>query len=330
MSNLPLVSICIPAFNSEEWIEETVQSALNQTWLNKEIIIVDDGSDDNTWNIIESYYKKYPTIIKAFKQENKGACAARNFAFEMSSGEYIQWLDADDILAPDKIEIQMNYALSDKNSNILYCGKFGSFRKDIKNAKFKDNSLWKDLTPYQWMINYLGDVLMTQPGAWLISRNLIEITGPWNESLIKNQDGEYIFRLVSNCEFIKFTSDAIVYYRSGIPGSISKNYNQEAIDSVFRGLKNCIELLSTKYPLTNEIKNAIQNALRVFINKNFYSAYSAIQEAMDLMIKFNGEFNLPPEPIHFRFIKKLFGIKTALYLKNLWWNFKLKTGIGEI
>lgn len=141
MSNLPLVSICIPAFNSEKWIDETIRSSLNQTWQNKEIIIVDDGSTDNTWNIIENYANKYPTIIKIFQQENKGACAARNLAFEMSSGEYKQWLDSDDILASDKIEIQMNYALSDNDSSMLYCGKFGSFRKNIKNVKFKDNSL---------------------------------------------------------------------------------------------------------------------------------------------------------------------------------------------
>ncbi|MFN3695121.1 MAG: glycosyltransferase family 2 protein, partial [Ignavibacterium sp.] len=202
MTKLPLVSICIPAFNSEKWIKESIKSALDQTWQNKEIIIVDDGSADNTYSIIKSFESE---IVKIYRQENKGSCAARNLAFDMSSGDFIQWLDADDILEPQKIEMQMSYALKDNDPLILYCGKFGKFRKDVKKALFTPNALWQDLKPYNWMVLFLGDVLMTQPGAWLISRQLLELTGRWNEALIKNQDGEYIFRLVSKSRFIKFT-----------------------------------------------------------------------------------------------------------------------------
>src|SRR5438876_7489334 len=103
----PLVSILIPAYNAERWIAETIQSALAQTWSKKEIIIVDDGSRDQTLAVAQQFTSRNVLVVT---QENQGAAAARNRALEPCQGEYIQWLDADDLLAPDKIARQMNKA----------------------------------------------------------------------------------------------------------------------------------------------------------------------------------------------------------------------------
>jgi len=100
----PLVSILVPAYNAQEWIAETLQSAVAQTWPRKEIIIVDDGSSDQTMTIAKQFESD---DVRVVRQENQGAAAARNHAFSLSQGEYIQWLDADDLLAPDKIEKQI-------------------------------------------------------------------------------------------------------------------------------------------------------------------------------------------------------------------------------
>src|SRR5215469_5479802 len=97
----PLVSILIPAYNAEEWIACAVQSALAQTWPRTEIIIVDDGSSDQTLDVVGRFASKNVAVVST---QNHGAAAARNHAFRLSQGEYIQWLDADDLLAPDKIE----------------------------------------------------------------------------------------------------------------------------------------------------------------------------------------------------------------------------------
>src|SRR5947208_2891018 len=99
-----LVSILIPAFNSEAWIAETIESALVQTWPRKEIIIVDDGSTDRTLAVAREFASKEVSVLT---QPNQGAAAARNKAYSISQGKYIQWLDADDVLAPDKIARQM-------------------------------------------------------------------------------------------------------------------------------------------------------------------------------------------------------------------------------
>ena len=100
----PLVSILIPAFNAQEWIADSIRSAIAQTWESKEIIVVDDGSTDKTLRIARQFESE---CVRVVTQRQQGAAAARNKAFSLSRGDYIQWLDADDLLAPDKVAWQM-------------------------------------------------------------------------------------------------------------------------------------------------------------------------------------------------------------------------------
>jgi len=114
----------IPAYNAEKWISETIESALSQTWPEKEIIIVDDGSKDNTLLVAKKYQSKRVRIIS---QQNKGASAARNAALKSAQGDYIQWLDADDLLAPNKITAQMRYAEEGGKGLNLFSGRMVYF-----------------------------------------------------------------------------------------------------------------------------------------------------------------------------------------------------------
>src|SRR5437588_1977285 len=95
-----LVSILIPAYNAERWIRQSILSAINQTWDRKEIIVVDDGSTDLTLSVAKSLESK---SVKVVTQINAGACKARNKALSLAQGDFIQWLDADDLLHPEKI-----------------------------------------------------------------------------------------------------------------------------------------------------------------------------------------------------------------------------------
>ncbi len=94
----PLVSILIPCYNAEAWLAQTLESALAQTWSPTEIIVVDDGSKDRSLEIAKAFE---PRGVKVISQHNQGASAARNRAFQESQGDFIQYLDADDLLAPD-------------------------------------------------------------------------------------------------------------------------------------------------------------------------------------------------------------------------------------
>src|SRR6266513_3189895 len=106
----PLVSVLITAYNAEDTIADTLDSALAQTWPRKEIIVVNDGSTDRTADVVRQFKE-----VKLVSTENHGLSGAQNNAFPLSQSDYIQYLDADDLLVPDKIEQQLD-ALSDFDS----------------------------------------------------------------------------------------------------------------------------------------------------------------------------------------------------------------------
>ena len=145
----PLVSILIPAYNAERWIADTVRSALAQTWERKEIIIVDDGSQDRTLAIAQQFASKDVAVIT---QENQGAAATRNEALALSQGDYIQWLDADDLLAADKIWQQMKTLECLGNNRILLSAAWGHFCYRTSAAVFQPTPLWCDLSPVEWFV----------------------------------------------------------------------------------------------------------------------------------------------------------------------------------
>lgn len=121
MEQTQLVSVIVPLYNAEKYIEETMESILNQTYKNIEIVIVDDGSKDQSSSIVKNLKKKYPEQIKYILQENQGVSVARNTGIENASGEYISFLDSDDLWHPTKIEKQIT-SMQKSNMNACYCG----------------------------------------------------------------------------------------------------------------------------------------------------------------------------------------------------------------
>lgn len=214
-----LVSILIPAYNAEKWIGETIRSARNQTWPETEIIVIDDGSSDRTAEIARSFKS---SSIKVVTQENAGPCVARNAAYAISQGDFIQWLDADDLLAPDKIERQMQRSQGGAKSKILLSAAWGKFYGGLKRARFEPTSVWQDLSPRELLVQKFSDNAHLVLHSWLISRRLAELAGPWDVRLQRTDaDGEYSCRLVAASERILFVPEARCYYRKGLRGSLS-------------------------------------------------------------------------------------------------------------
>lgn len=214
----PLVSILIPAYNAEKWIGETILSALAQTYPRKEIIVVDDGSTDRTIDIVDRFS---PAGVLIIRQPNQGAAAARNKAFSISHGEYIQWLDADDLLAPDKIAKQMQVAQSDPNPRVLLSAPWGKLLYRTERARFTPSQLWCDLTPVEFVIRKMEHKVGMPLMAWLVSRELTAAAGPWDVGLCFDDDGEYFCRVQFASVGIRFVHDANSYYRSVGSSSVS-------------------------------------------------------------------------------------------------------------
>src|SRR5690606_2283060 len=123
---MPLVSIIIPCYNAEKYVAEAIQSALDQTYPNCEVIVIDDGSTDGSLEVIQSFGDK----IRCETGPNKGGCAARNRGLELAKGEWIQFLDADDLISVEKIERQMEQAMRLRPEVLMSC-QWKRFRDNI-------------------------------------------------------------------------------------------------------------------------------------------------------------------------------------------------------
>jgi len=319
-----LVSICIPVYNASRFISETIYSALNQSYKNIEIILVDDGSTDNSWIILQSFKEKYPQTIKIFRQQNKGACAARNIALNESKGDFIQWLDADDILAPQKIEIQVNFAVKNNNPFILHSSSFGIFYHRVKSARFFSNALWNDLNPAEWLYNHLKFGYYMFPAAWLVSKKLTEISGQWNEELSYNDDGEYFGRIISKCKFIKFHKDSICFYRKGSYNSLSRSLGKNTRSLI--SLHKSVNLICD-YLLDINDNNDSREACIYALSKVCHQIKDALPEhyASNLRrIKYLGGEIVPPAfTTRYKFFRNIFGEDISNKIKSLLWNSKI-------
>jgi glycosyltransferase involved in cell wall biosynthesis len=276
------VSILIPLYNSERFIASVIDSAVKQTWVNKEIIIVDDGSEDNS---LEFANKFKAENVRIYSQKNSGASSARNRAFKESTGQYIQYLDSDDILAPDKIENQLLQLKCDLPGTIA-SGPFCNFTGSIENFRtpVKDDGYSSYDNPVDWLLIAAFDKAMFPTVVWLTPRKLIEEAGPWNEGLTYNDDSEFFARVLLKSNKIVFCENAVSYYRRGNPNSLGSQKSYIARKSEFDSLK-----LVTEHLIQFEDSERVRRACSYRLNKLYYSLYPSSRtirtEIKDKLIK---------------------------------------------
>jgi len=153
-SKTPLVSVVMPAYNAEKYISEAIESILNQTFKDFEFIIIDDGSTDRTWEIIQEYAKKDERIVPLRNDKNLKICMTLNKGIEASRGKYIARMDSDDWSYPNRLEKQVNFLekntdivvcggcleVSDENLNLLYIRRYPTVDKIIRRKMFMYNA----------------------------------------------------------------------------------------------------------------------------------------------------------------------------------------------
>ena len=231
--SIPRVSILVPCYNAEKFIGETLESVLRQTWHEIEVIVVDDGSQDGSIGVIEQFPR-----VTLIRQTNLGACAARNRAYNASTGAYIQFIDADDLVAPDKMERQMARLVN--NPKYVASSEWGRLYSTLDETRFNPDPVWCDLSPLDWLSASRADGLgMLFPAIWLVPRPIADAAGPWDESLTLGDDGEYFTRILLASEGVLFCPGARCYYRSAVSGSLSGRKSLEAWASGYRVLELC-------------------------------------------------------------------------------------------
>ena len=197
------VSILIPCYNSERFIAEAVESALAQTHADVEVVVVDDGSTDGSVDVVRSFGDRI--ILEA--GPNQGACAARNRAFELSSGEYIQYLDADDALIAGKVERQLQI-LKSHPFDITFCKGFIFDDGKPERPKKKPISELGDKDPFVYC---LSQGLATE--GPLIRRTLIERVGGFDTTLKRAQEWDFHLRLCAAGARLHFLPELLYRHR---------------------------------------------------------------------------------------------------------------------
>jgi glycosyltransferase involved in cell wall biosynthesis len=300
----PLVSILIPAFNAEAWIADTIKSAIGQTWRRKEIIIVDDGSRDRTLEIARRFASKELTVVT---QENQGASASRNRALSLSQGNYIQWLDADDLLSPEKVARQMEASTKCLSARTLFSSEWGYFAHRTDRAKFCPSSLWCDLSPIEWLLRKMGKDLHMQTATWLVSRELTEVAGPWDARLLNDNDGEYFCRVLLASNEVRFVPEARVFYRITSPSRLS--YIGRSDEK--KNAKLLSMQLHVKYIRSLEDSNRVRAACLTYLQNwliNFYPERPDIMAELEKLARsLGGRLEVPRLRWKYAWIKPVFG-----------------------
>ena len=257
MSN---VSFLIPCFNASAHLEPMLKSVLSNMEMDDDIIVVDDHSQDDSTARAKHILSQANVHHTVTTNPGKGACSARNHAFSLAQGELIQWLDADDILGPDKLAKQRQHL--EAQSSELVVSPFASFIGTPEHGTINENRDWSsppNPTPADW----LASGQMTIPACWLGHRSVFEKAGKWDESLLVNQDGEYFARVLAAANRLRFEGTVHVHYRKGNAGSVSR-FSAEKADSLFRSVESIhttASSLKTSERMQQMVANKYQHAI---------------------------------------------------------------------
>ncbi len=316
----PLVSILICAFNVEKTIAETLRSALAQTWPRIEIVVANDGSTDRTEEVVRQF--KGVTLVSA---KHEGFSATQNTAFKNSRGDYIQYLDADDLLAPDKVERQLAALQKRGNSRLLASSPWAYFYHRTRNAHFVHNSLCHDLSPVEFLMRKMNEGAFMQNATWLVKREMAEQAGPWDTTLNYDHDGEFFSRVLLASAGTCFVPGTGIYYRKTGTSSISYIGNSDKKkESLLASLK-----LHAKYLLSLEDSERTRAACIKQL-QNWYDLFylgrpDLAAELELLAATFGGRLNPPKLSWKYVWIQKLWGWHTATAIQMNYNRFKADT-----
>ena len=305
------VSIIIPLYNSEAYIAQTIDSCLAQTHDNIEIIVVENGSTDQGYQIVKSVDDKR---LSVFQIPTPNAAAARNYGYQKATGTYIIFLDADDVMAPNKIELQLK-ALSKKPKGWIACCAWAKFKTNTKEAIITPQKVWNIQNPVTWCVtSWMGGGMMALSG-WLIPKAVIEKAGLWDERLSLHDDGEFMCRVLLASKGNVFVENTVVYYRQQ-DNSLSRDHtSKKAAESALLVYKSYQQQI-LKFQDSKFARRALARNFSRFIYEYFPAHAQLIKEAYREI----NELGVKPPLVgstFFKLIQYLVGFKLAIGLTSI-------------
>ena len=302
----PLVSILIPAYNAERYVADAVESALAQTHPDVEVVVVNDGSTDGTRDVLAGYEGQGVRVVD---QPNAGQCAAANRAFRESRGELVKFFDADDVLAPDYVALQVE-RLGERRDAVAM-GEWARFYDDPAEAAFGPLRMYRDADPADWLVQeWTGARPMMQCALWLVPRGVLDRSGLWDERLSLINDFEFFARVLLHSAEILYTPGARLYYRSGLGASLSGRKSRAARESQALSL-----LLGTRHLLDAEdsprTRRACAHVLQDFVY-DVYPEHPDLRARVGQRVAELGGSDLPPDgPPGFHRLRRFVGWRLA-------------------
>ncbi|MEM1168433.1 MAG: glycosyltransferase [Cyanobacteria bacterium P01_H01_bin.35] len=239
---MTLISVIIPVFNGQNTIQKTIESVLNQTWKDYELIIINDGSTDSTEEVISNISDPR---IKIFNYPNAGPSASRNRGTAIASGKYISFIDSDDLWTPDKLEKQLQKLEENSQAKIAY--SWTDYIDEFDNFLYPGCHITANGNVYEKLL--LTNFIENGSNPLIYRQALIEIGG-FDESLFAAEDLDVWFKLAIKYEFVAVPSPQILYRVS--TNSLSTNLTRvekqclEVIDRAFGRAPESLQNLKPK------------------------------------------------------------------------------------
>jgi glycosyltransferase involved in cell wall biosynthesis len=308
----PLVSVIIPVYQGADFIEQAVRSVLDQTWRNLEVIVVDDGSTDDT--VARARAIDDPRV-RVLQQANAGASHARNRGFEASRGELIQFLDHDDILHPRKLETQARRLL-ESGLQAIACCTWERFSSTPAQSRCHPERTWRDDAPLDWLLSARGGQGMMPTGVWLTPRTLIEAAGLWDVTLpgSLDDDGEFFSRCVLASRRVLFCADAIFYYRDAGSDNLRLSRSERDV----RCLLMTQQLYERRFLAVEDsprVRRTVAHGYAAFLEMVYPAHPARCAEAFQAIDRLGGDFD-PPGSRLFAALVTLTGLKWALRIRQ--------------
>ena len=272
--------------------------------------MIDDGSTDDSAALAASFADR-GVILQ--RQTNRGQSAACNVALQMARGDFIKFFDADDVLSPEMLASQVQ-ALRLKPGAIAY-GEWARFHHAPHEADFLSRPAWHDAAPVDWLVEAWQDAQpMMQCGLYLVPREILQQSGGWDERLSLINDFEFFTRVTLASRGIVFTPAARLYYRSGVPGSLSARKSATAWESAFLSVTTGVShlLRVEDSPRTRRVGAAVLQGL-VY---DMYPNTPGLVKKLEQQIAELGSAGLPPHGGRgFQVARRVVGWKAARWLQ---------------
>lgn len=310
----PLLSVLVPAFNAEAFIEKSILSVNENSDFPREIIICDDGSTDATQTAVEAAASLLSnnTEIRLITQSNAGASTARNRAFRASHGRWVLFLDADDRLAAGSLSAMVQMAQADSTA-VIHC-RWAKIRSTASAPEHGPILTDREVPGWQWVAMAFARDYPTYPGAFLLPRTLVDRAGLWNEQLSFQDDMEFFSRTLCQAPSVRFCADALFLYRADAPGSLSKSSGRTSSASHLLATELAVDQLLQTNRTPQSLSASARQLMLVSYEQYLHAPELSHRAELKAKALVPSNWPLPPLPggLLRRFLQACLGWKLAL------------------